>query len=142
MIPDKTIREQYLSYLEPRELNQGTLFAYTATTAAYNQCEDWLDEMLAYVQENIDYVDQFLKEQIPQIRVMQPEASFLVWLDCRGLGLSRSELVKLFVVGAGLALNDGTMFGPGGEGFMRLNVGTPRSNLVKALNKLKKAIDG
>ncbi|MFA7389836.1 MAG: PatB family C-S lyase [Proteiniphilum sp.] len=142
VIPDKTIREQYLSYLEPRELNQGTLFAYTATTAAYNQCEDWLDEMLAYVQENIDYVDQFLKEQIPQIRVMQPEASFLVWLDCRGLGLSRSELVKLFVVGAGLALNDGTMFGPGGEGFMRLNVGTPRSNLVKALNKLKKAIDG
>jgi len=94
------------------------------------------------VQENIDYVDRFLKEQIPQIRAMRPEASFLVWLDCHGLGLNRSELVKLFVEGAGLALNEGSMFGSGGEGFMRLNVGTPRNILEKALNKLKKAIDG
>ncbi len=73
---------------------------------------------------------------------MRPEASFLVWLDCRGLGLTRGELVKLFVERAGLALNEGSMFGPGGEGFMRLNVGTSRSILKKALNKLKKAIDG
>lgn len=142
VIPDKNIREQYLSYLEPRELDQGTLFAYTATTAAYEKCGNWLDEMLTYVQENIDYVDRFLKEQIPQIRAMRPEASFLVWLDCHGLGLNRSELVKLFVEGAGLALNEGSMFGSGGEGFMRLNVGTPRNILEKALNKLKKAIDG
>ena len=142
VIPDKQIRKHYFSYLEPRELNQGTLFAYTATTAAYEQCGDWLDEMLAYVQGNIDFVDQFLKEHIPQIHAMRPEASFLVWLDCRGLGLTRGELVKLFVERAGLALNEGSMFGPGGEGFMRLNVGTSRSILKKALNKLKKAIDG
>lgn len=141
-MPDKQIRKHYLSYLEPRELNQGTLFAYTATTAAYEQCGEWLDEMLAYVQGNIDFVDQFLNEHIPQIHAMRPEASFLVWLDCRGLGLTRGELVKLFVERAGLALNEGSMFGPGGEGFMRLNVGTSRSNLKKALNKLKKAIDG
>lgn len=142
VIPDKQIRKHYFSYLEPRELNQGTLFAYTATTAAYEKCGDWLDEMLSYVQGNIDFVDQFLKEHIPQIHAMRPEASFLVWLDCRGLGLTRGELVKLFVERAGLALNEGSMFGPGGEGFMRLNVGTSRSILKKALNKLKKAIDG
>jgi len=141
VIPDKQIRKLYLSYLEPRELNQGTLFAYTATTAAYEKGGDWLDEMLAYVQGNIDFVDQFLNEHIPQIHAMHPEASFLVWLDCRELGLSRGELVKLFVERAGLALNEGSMFGPGGEGFMRLNVGTSRSILIKALNKLKKAID-
>ncbi len=142
VIPDKTIREQYQSYLEPRELNQGTLFAYTATTAAYEQGGEWLDEMLAYVQQNIETVVQFLNEQIPQIRPMRPEASFLVWLDCRDLKLTRSELVKLFVEKAGLALNEGSMFGPGGDGFMRLNVGTPRYNIEKALNKLKNAIDG
>ncbi|HCC85374.1 MAG TPA: cystathionine beta-lyase [Porphyromonadaceae bacterium] len=142
VIPDKKIREQYLSYLEPRELNQGTLFAYTATTAAYEQCGEWLDEMLSYVQGNIDLVDHFLNEQIPQIRAMRPEASFLMWLDCHGLSLSRSELTKLFVDRAHLALNEGSMFGPGGEGFMRLNVGTPRNVLEKALNKLKKAIEG
>lgn len=142
VIPDKQIRKLYLSYLEPRELNQGTLFAYTATTAAYEKGGDWLDEMLAYVQGNIDFVDQFLNEHIPQIHAMRPEASFLVWLDCRELGLTRGELVTLFVERAGLALNEGSMFGPGGEGFMRLNVGTSRSILIKALNKLKKAIDG
>lgn len=142
VIPDKQIRKLYLSYLEPRELNQGTLFAYTATTAAYEKGGDWLDEMLAYVQGNIDFVDQFLNEHIPQIHAMRPEASFLVWLDCRELGLTREELVTLFVERAGLALNEGSMFGPGGEGFMRLNVGTSRSILIKALNKLKKAIDG
>ncbi|QRX63548.1 pyridoxal phosphate-dependent aminotransferase [Dysgonomonadaceae bacterium zrk40] len=142
VIPDKQIRKHYFSYLEPRELNQGTLFAYTATTAAYEQCGDWLDEMLAYVQGNIDFVEEYLNEHIPQIHAMRPEASFLVWLDCRGLGLTRGELVKLFVERAGLALNEGSMFGPGGEGFMRLNVGTSRSVLKKALNKLKKAIDG
>lgn len=141
VIPDETIRKQYLAYLEPRELNQGTLFAYTATTAAYEKGATWLDEMLAYVQGNIDFVDCFLKEEIPQIHAMRPEASFLVWLDCRALGLSRSDLVKLFVDQAGLALNEGSMFGPGGEGFMRLNVGTPRNVLVKALNKLKKAVN-
>lgn len=141
VIPDETIRKQYLAYLEPRELNQGTLFAYTATTAAYEKGATWLDEMLAYVQGNIDFVDCFLKKEIPQIHAMRPEASFLVWLDCRALGLSRSDLVKLFVDQAGLALNEGSMFGPGGEGFMRLNVGTPRNVLVKALNKLKKAVN-
>jgi cystathionine beta-lyase len=142
VIPDKKIREQYLSYLEPRELTQGTLFAYAATTAAYEQGGEWLDEMLSYVQGNIDFVDHFLNEQIPQIRAMRPEASFLMWLDCRGLGLSRGELTKLFVDRAHLALNEGSMFGPGGEGFMRLNVGTQRNVLEKALNKLKKAIEG
>lgn len=142
VIPDKKIREQYLSYLEPRELTQGTLFAYAATTAAYEQGGEWLDEMLSYVQGNIDFVDHFLNEQIPQIRTMRPEASFLMWLDCRGLGLSRGELTKLFVDRAHLALNEGSMFGPGGEGFMRLNVGTQRNVLEKALNKLKKAIEG
>ena len=96
--------------------------------------------MLDYVQGNIDLVDSYLTENIPEIKAILPEASFLVWLDCRALNLPQRELVKLFVEKAHLALNDGTMFGSGGEGFMRMNVGCPRSLLEKGLNNLKKAI--
>lgn len=140
VIPDKKIRERYLAYLEPRELQQGTIFAFTATRAAYDECEDWLDQMLDYVQGNIDFISNYLKENIPEIKVILPEASFLVWLDCRNFNLPQPELVKLFVEKAHLALNDGAMFGREGEGFMRLNVGCPRSILEKGLNNLKKAV--
>ncbi|MEA4916047.1 PatB family C-S lyase [Proteiniphilum sp.] len=140
VILNKKIRERYLAYLEPRELQQGTIFAFTATRAAYDECEEWLDQMLAYVQANIDFVDNYLKENIPEIKTILPEASFLVWLDCRTLDLPQRELVKLFIEKAHLALNDGAMFGLGGEGFMRLNAGCPRSTLEKGLINLKKAI--
>jgi len=72
------------------------VFAYTATTAAYDECEDWLDEMVAYVQGNVDFVHNYLKENIPQIKTMLPEASFLVWLDCRDLHLTQPDLVRRF----------------------------------------------
>ena len=85
-------------------------------------------------------MDEYLKKNIPQIKVYRPQASFLVWLDCRELKLTQPELVQLFEDKAGLALNDGTMFGKEGEGFMRLNIGCPRSILNKALESLKKAI--
>ncbi len=140
VIPNKEIRERYLAYLEPRELQQGTLFAFAATRAAYEECDDWLRQMLEYVEGNIHFVDRFLQEHIPSIKAMIPEASFLVWLDCRQLNLSQRDLVSLFVNKAGLALNDGTIFGREGEGFMRLNVGTSRRILEQALNNLKNAV--
>ncbi|WP_286847228.1 MalY/PatB family protein, partial [Proteiniphilum sp. UBA5463] len=83
VITNKTIRQRYLAYLQPRELHQGTLFAYTATRVAYDECEDWLDQMIRYVQGNVNFVISYLSEFIPQIKVIKPEASFLVWLDCR-----------------------------------------------------------
>lgn len=141
VIHNKEIRNRYMNYLTPRELDQGTIPALVATEAAYNHGGEWLDEALAYIQKNIDFVDNFLKENIPQIKVIKAEATFLVWLDCRDLNLTQKELVNLFVNKAKLALNDGTVFGKEGEGFMRLNVGTPRSNIEKALNNLKKAIN-
>lgn len=141
VIHNKEIRNRYMNYLTPRELDQGTIPALVATEAAYNHGEAWLNEALAYIQKNIDFVDNFLKENIPQIKVIKAEATFLVWLDCRDLNLTQKELVNLFVNKARLALNDGTVFGKEGEGFMRLNVGTPRSNIEKALNNLKKAVN-
>ncbi len=140
VIPAKEVRKQYLAYLEPRDLHQGTLFAFTATRVAYEECDDWLRQMLDYVQENVRFVDEYLTRHVPAIKAMIPEASFLVWLDCRRLGLSHPELVRFFVDKAGLALNDGTIFGEEGEGFMRLNVGTSRLLLEKALDQLRDAL--
>ena len=92
--------------------------------------------MLGYVEGNIEFIEDICAQHFPQIKPIRPLASFLVWLDCRGLGLSHEELIDLFVHKAGLALNDGDMFSPGGNGFMRLNVGTSRSPLEKAMNQL------
>ena len=97
--------------------------------------------MLRYVEANVDFTDDFLRRYVPRIRAIRPEASFLVWLDCRELGLAHDALVDLFVARAGLALNDGEMFGPGGGGHMRLNVGLPRIRLAEALERLRAAVD-
>jgi cystathionine beta-lyase len=96
--------------------------------------------MLVYVQDNIDYVIRYCQQHIPQVKPLRPQASFLVWLDCRALGLDHSSLVDLFVKKAKLALNDGEMFGQGGQGFMRMNVGTQRAVLHEALERLRKAL--
>lgn len=140
IVPDAGLREKFYSFLEAGELNAGTIFAFTATKAAYTYGAEWLQQMRSYVIENVNFVDEYLKKNIPQIKAYRPQASFLIWLDCRELGLSQPDLVHLFEDKAGLALNDGTMFGKEGEGFMRLNVGCPRSILSKALDSLKKAI--
>lgn len=141
LVPDDTLRKRFYGFLEAGEFGDGTIFAYTATTAAYTYGAEWLQQMRMYVMENVRFIDEFLKAQLPQIKAYLPQASFLVWLDCRGLGLGQRELVHLFQEEAGLALNDGSIFGPGGEGHMRLNVGCPRSTLVTAMNALKKAVD-
>ena len=140
LVPDGRIREKFYSFLEAGELNAGTIFAFTATKAAYTYGAEWLQQMRSYVIENVNFVDEYLKKNIPQIKVYRPQASFLIWLDCRELKLTQPELVQLFEDKAGLALNDGTMFGKEGEGFMRLNIGCPRSILNQALESLKKAI--
>lgn len=142
VVPNTGIREKFYSYLEANEFNAPSIFSIVATQAAYNEGKEWLKEMMAYIRENIDYVDEYLKTRIPAIKAVRPQASFLIWLDCRGLGLSQDDLVDLFTNKARLALNDGSMFGPGGEGHMRLNIGCPRALLEKALNQLEKAVNG
>ncbi len=141
VIPNQKIRDKFHAYLESFELEEGYIFAYTATKAAYQHGEEWLVQAKEYIWGNIQFVDNYLKENIPQIKAMIPDASYLIWLDCRNLNLSQPQLEDLFVNKAKLALNTGTMFGKGGEGFMRLNVGSPRSILAKALAQLKDAVN-
>lgn len=141
IIPNDELRDKFNYYLESSELNEGHIFAYLAAQAAYDKGEEWMVEAKQYIWENIQFVDSYLKTNIPQIKAMVPEASFLIWLDCRELDLSQKELVSLFVDDAKLALNDGTMFGAGGQGYMRMNVGTQKVILEKALDNLKKAVE-
>lgn len=140
IVPDEKLRDRFFSWLTANEFDAPTMFATIATTAAFKEGEEWRREMLEYVQGNIDYVIEYCAEHIPQIKPRRPQASFLIWLDCRGLGLSHDALIELFVKKARLALNDGDMFGPGGEGFMRLNIASPRSVIRQALEQLKEAI--
>ena len=137
---DPGIRRRFQTFLEAGEFGEGHMLAYVGCAAAYREGEEWLGQLLAYIQGNIDFTEQFLKERIPAIGMIRPQASYLIFLDCRRLGLSQPELVNLFVDKAHLALNDGTMFGRGGEGFMRLNVGCPRSVLRRALEQLEQAV--
>ena len=137
---DPGIRRRFQTFLEAGEFGEGHMLAYVGCAAAYREGEEWLGQLLAYLQGNIDFTEQFLKERIPAIGMIRPQASYLIFLDCRRLGLPQPELVNLFVDKAHLALNDGTMFGRGGEGFMRLNVGCPRSVLRRALEQLEQAV--
>ena len=141
IVPNPTLRRRFYSWLEANELNDPPLFSPIATIAAYSQGESWRRQMLAYIEENIRFAEEYCQQHLPKIKPWRPEASFLVWLDCRPLGLQHDELIDLFVNRAHLALNDGAMFGPGGEGFMRLNVGTPRSILLQALLQLEQAMN-
>ncbi|MBR1488781.1 MAG: PatB family C-S lyase [Bacteroidales bacterium] len=141
IVQNPELAAKFFKYLESNETDYPPIFSAEATRAAYTEAGNaWRREMLDYVQGNVDFVDGWLRANLPQVRAVRPEASFLIWLDCRKLGLPQPALVDLFVNKARLALNDGTMFGPQGAGFMRLNAGCPRANLRAALEALKGAI--
>jgi cystathionine beta-lyase len=140
IVPNDELRRRFHEWMEANEMNAAPLFSPIATIAAFRKGEEWRKQMLEYVEGNIDFLTGYCRENMPKIKPLRPQASFLVWLDCRGLGLDHDQLIDLFINKAGLALNDGEMFNPGGQGFMRLNVGTPRKILKSALDRLHKAI--
>ena len=110
----------------------------TATIAAYSHEPVWLDAVKEYIQGNLDLVYDFFKDNDLGIKAVMPETSFLIWLDCRSLGLSQAELMSRFSDDAGIILNDGISYGTGGEGFVRMNVGCPRSVVEEALSRIRK----
>lgn len=136
IVPNKKLREPFFRWMEANEFSSPTFTATVGTEAAYRHGEEWLNQLLTYIEENIIAVEHFFAENCPKIKPLRPQASFLVWLDCRELGLNQPDLCKWFT-DHGLALNDGSMFGAAGSGFMRLNVAMPRAALLKALSSLK-----
>ena len=141
IVPNETLRERFFAWLTANEMDMATIFAMVATETAFNQGEEWRQQMLSHIESNIDYVDEYLKANIPKVRVIKPQASFLVWLDFSALGLEHEKLIDMLVNDAHLAMNDGAMFGIGGEQHTRLNVGTQRAVLEQAMAQLKNAID-
>lgn len=121
------------------ELNSSGI---AACEAAYRYGEEWYQEVSEYIRSNIRYIREYLKENIPEVKLRVPEGTYLVWLDFRELGLSENDLEDLIVHKAGLWLDQGTMFGDEGQGFQRVNAACPRSTLETALKKLEKAVHG
>ncbi len=140
IIPNAEIREKYYGWLKANELNEAHIFAHIATVAAYSEGEEWRRQLIAYLEDNVRFVEDYCRRHIPGVRPLRPQASFLVWLDCRELGLDHDALLDLFIDKARLALNDGEMFGPGGEGHMRMNIGAPREYVEQGLRQLADAV--
>lgn len=141
IVKDEQLRTSFYEWMSVNEFSSPTLFATIGAEVAYTHGEEWLSQMTKYIEGSIEIIENYFSENIPQIKVFRPQASFLLWLDCRELKLSQPQLVDLFVNKAKLALNDGVMFGEEGEGFMRLNIGSPRIVLLKALEQLAVAIN-
>ena len=139
IIKNKDLRTKFVDFLEASEMNAGNIFSYVATVACYEKGEDWRWAMLKYVNQNINFIDEYLKANIPQIKAIVPDASFLVWLDGSATGMNTDELFRFFVDKAGLGLNKGTIFGPGGENHLRMNVACSRKVLEQAMEQLRTA---
>ena len=115
-------------------------FSIVAFEAGYWEGETWLDELLAYLRDTRDYVENYLAAHLPKIRLIKPEGTYLLWLDCRELRMSDAQLKHFFVHEAGVGLSPGILFGEGGSGFMRMNIAAPRHVIVAALESIRKVI--
>lgn len=140
VVHNRELREPFYGWLNANHLASPTFIAAVATEAAFTKGGEWRRQMLDYVEGNVRFVEEFLSKNILGIRAVRPQASFLIWLDCRELGLDQEALKDLFINKARLALNDGEAFGKEGSGYMRLNVGCPRAVLSRAMEQLDSAV--
>lgn len=138
VIPDASLRKRYVAGKQGL-VGWVNLLAQTAAEAAYSEGQEWLDQLLVYLQSNRDFLASYVSEHLPDIKMASPEGTYLAWLDCRSLDLPEKPY-KFFLKEARVALNDGETFGTGGEGFVRLNFGCPRATLVEALERMKNSI--
>lgn len=134
------LRKRFKKQVDAAGYSQVNVMGLVACKAAYEQGMEWYEAMHAYVEDNIHYIKNFIETRIPEIRAEEPEGTYLVWIDFRGLGLSAEELENLIVNKAGLWLDGGDIFGKTGVGFQRINVACPRATLQLALEKLERAI--
>ncbi|MEJ1959441.1 MAG: hypothetical protein WDM70_08515 [Nitrosomonadales bacterium] len=139
--PNSLHRVALRKVLDRLHVQAGNPFSMVAFEAAYREGEGWLEGLLAYLQETLDFVRIYLSRHLPGIRLIEPEGTYLLWLDCRSLGMNDEALKHFFVQEAGVGLSPGTVFGMEGSGFMRMNIGTPRRIVAVALEKIKCALE-
>lgn len=140
IFPDRKLKKAFDDFWLGMDMHRNNAFSLISNEVAFTQCEDWLDQLLPYLSDNFAYVDDFLKKHIPQIKALVPDATYLMWLDCRGLQMGQQELNDFMVHKAHLGLSDGKYFSPSFTGFMRLNAACPRSTLEKAMQQLQAAV--
>ena len=121
-------------------IGNGNIFGTIASISAYTNGHKWLDALLDYIDHNVEFVKDYCREMIPEIEPVEPEATYMIWLDCRKFGMTGKELQNFFVSKAGVGMNEGSTFGPGGEGFMRMNLGATHNTVMKALEQIEKAV--
>lgn len=139
-LPDPQVRKKFEDELDIMGYWEPNIFGVAACQAAYAKGGEWLDQLKQYLTENLDFVREYLKENLPEIKLIEPEGTYLIWLDCRALNLGDEQLQQLIEQKAKLWLDDGYVFGAGGSGFERINIACPRATLKIALENLKKAI--
>lgn len=138
VIPDPEKRKAFREEEQKIHLSSN-IFGVVACEAAYRHGQQWLDHLMGYLWQNVVTVEEFLRDELPAVKLSPPEATYLLWLDFRELGIPEKELKKILIEKAGIGLNEGSMFGPGGEGFQRMNIACPREVILEALERIKNA---
>jgi cystathionine beta-lyase len=137
IIEDEEIRKQFAQTIDNVHVGSGNLFGNEASIAAYTNGDLWLDELLTYIDGNFRLLGDFIANEIPNLKLINAEATYLAWIDFRKTGLSDEEIKHKLLHEAKLGLSPGPVFGSGGEGFQRMNLATPKANVLTALNRLK-----
>ena len=140
VFPDRHSKWLFDNFWRSMDIHRNNAFSLTAMEAAFRHGEEWLDQLLPYLSDNFDFVVDYCEKHIPRIKTYAPDATYLMWLDCRGLGLDDQALREFMIHKAGLGLNEGYYFGRSLSGFMRLNAACPRSVLQKAMEQLEDAV--
>lgn len=141
IIPNPDLRSKFQSQINRLHIGMGNFFGTVAQQAAYYKGEEWLNDLLGYLRANLKFLKKYLEKNLPVIKVIETEATYLVWMDFRSLGLTVNELDELLINEAKIGLNSGAMFGKAGEGFQRINIAVPRKVLKNALENLSKAVN-
>lgn len=142
VFPNRRMKREFESFWHRMDIHRNNAFSLTAMETAFNEGEEWLDQLLPYLSANFDLIRDYCAAHIPQIKPTVPDATYLVWLDCRALNMSNPELHDFMIQKAKLGLNDGWSFGRQLSGFMRLNAACPRRVLERALRQLETAVGG
>ncbi len=140
IIPNSELRRAFRQVVGLNGIHEPNIFALRGSEAAYRYGEEWLEQLISYLQGNLDYLVQYCADHIPQVTVIRPQGTYLVWLDFRRLGLGAKTLKTFLQRQAKVGLNDGYTFGPGGEGFQRMNIACPRGILTEGLARLAQAV--
>ena len=139
-VPNKELRQKFQHQVDAAGISQLGVLGLVATQTAYEKGDEWYENMLKYVWENIAYVKKYVKDNMPGVNVIDGEGTYLLWLDFRGTGIDADELDRRIIYDAKLWLDSGKIFGKTGTGFQRINVAAPRKTMEECMERIKKVL--